>query len=83
MQAHAAIEAPEDIYSFVLVYSLYKYIFRFLHWLWKSGWIFVLLVMAVALAVMLLIWFGQKGPRIFWRLAALAVTILPSMGVLL
>lgn len=50
MQVHVALEPPDHIYSFVPTYSLYKYIFRFLHWVWPGDLVFVIFVLAVALA---------------------------------
>lgn len=50
MQVRVAIGPADGLYSFVPTYSLYKYIFRFLHGLWAGDGVFVGFVLAVALA---------------------------------
>lgn len=50
MQVHIAIDPPGSLYAWVPSYSLYRYIFQALHAVWASNWIFVLFVLAVALA---------------------------------
>lgn len=49
-QIHVAIDPPGSVDSFVPVYSLYRYIFRFLHWVWPNNWTYALFVLVVALA---------------------------------
>ena len=49
-QVQVAIGPPGSVGSYVPVYSLYKYVFRFLNWIWPNDWIFVFFELGIVLA---------------------------------